>query len=97
MPVLFRWSVQILQLSRVPSVQCMDWCGNSTEGSNLFVSGSHDSLVKMWDIRYTNINTGITVYQVVMAQWLARRLASREVPGSEVVRVCFFSLSLPTK
>ena len=35
---------------------CVDWCG-SAEGTNLFVSGSHDSLVKMWDIRYGKRST----------------------------------------
>ena len=29
---------------------CVDWCGSS-EPSNLFISGSHDSMVKMWDVR----------------------------------------------
>lgn len=31
-------------------ITCVDWCGG-IEHPNLFVSGSHDSLVKMWDIR----------------------------------------------
>lgn len=31
-------------------ITCVNWCGG-TGSSNLFVSGSHDTLVKMWDVR----------------------------------------------
>lgn len=29
-------------------VTCVDWCANSDQ---MFVSGSHDTLLKMWDVR----------------------------------------------